>query len=317
MVSAEELRLYRQSYLDRTANSYIFCAGATPEADRAAQDFLLRLYCKHGIGCRSCPECLKVLNNNHVDIMDISSEGMIKKEAVEPIIDFISKRSFEGGYKCVVIHDAQNLGESAQNFLLKSIEEPPDKVVFILTTSAQEKLLLTIRSRSLSVNIPPTPRRELFKALPDTALARAAAAQSGGSPSQAAEYLQDDAFSYARDTAYKLIDMLTRFKRPSLFKMCELASSADTLSLLNALFYAFRDAVYLNLTKDEEFLYDPDNIEAARGLSKIVSNAGLIRLCQIVINTSNAKRLSPGINSQAALRAMLLDIMEVRNKCLK
>ncbi len=317
MVSAEELRLYRSAYQHKTANAYIFAAGADPEAERAAVDFMLRLYCRHGIGCRACDECRKVINDNHVDIMNIGGDGTIKKEAVEPIIDFISKRAFEGGYKCVVIRNAHNMGESPQNFLLKSIEEPPENVVFILTTSAPDKLLSTIRSRSLIIRIPPTPRRSIMAKLPDTELAAAAAAQSGGSLSQAQEYLDSSDFSAARDAAYTVTDMLSRFRRPSLFKMSELALSVDTSVFLTAFFYAVRDALYLSLTGDTEYLYDPANSVAAEALSKVVTDTGLMKICQIITKTSDAKRLSPGINSQSAVRAMLFDIMEVRNKCLK
>ena len=74
MVSSEELRLYRSVYLNRVAQSYIFAAGADAEAERAAEDFMLRLYCEHKIGCGVCPECRKVKQKNHVDILEISSD---------------------------------------------------------------------------------------------------------------------------------------------------------------------------------------------------------------------------------------------------
>lgn len=170
MVSSEELRLYRSVYLNRVAQSYIFAAGADAEAERAAEDFMLRLYCEHKIGCGVCPECRKVKQKNHVDILEISSDGTIKREQVEPIVDFISKKAYEKGYKCVLIKRAHDMGEVSQNFLLKSIEEPPGGVVFILTTSAPDKLLTTIRSRSVLIRSLPCPGERYFLRLTKASL---------------------------------------------------------------------------------------------------------------------------------------------------
>ena len=317
MVSAEELRLYRAAYYKKTAQAYIFSAGADAEAERAAQDFLLRLYCENGIGCGVCAQCRKVLDNNHIDILDIGCEGLIKKELVEPVVDFIAKKAYEGGYKCVLIRRAHSMGEASQNFLLKSIEEPPEGVVFLLATSAPDKLLPTIRSRAITVRIPPLPRRAVESALGSGELERAAAAQCGGSPSEAQRLLSDGSFREARTAAFAVADMLARIRRPSIYKMSELALGCDMNAFLTALGCIFNDALYHSLTGDEQFLSEPARVGDTSSLSKVISDAGLLKICDIITKTADAKRLSPGINSAAAIRAMLFDIMEVRNKCLK
>ena len=257
MVSAEELRLYRSVFLNRVSQSYIFTAGADAEAERAATDFMLRLYCENKIGCGICPECRKVLDGNHVDILEISSSGAIKREQVEPIVDFISKKAYEGSYKCVLIKRAHDMNEVCQNFLLKSIEEPPDRVVFILTTSAPDKLLSTIRSRSLTVRIPPMPRRDILKSIEVEPLSEAAAAQCGGSISEARALVSDGEFSSSRDAAFELSNMLIKYKRPSIYKMAELILSHEMTAILTALYRVFRDALYLSLTGDSAYLYKP------------------------------------------------------------
>ena len=317
MVSSEELRLYRSVYLNRVAQSYIFAAGADAEAERAAEDFMLRLYCEHKIGCGVCPECRKVKQKNHVDILEISSDGTIKREQVEPIVDFISKKAYEKGYKCVLIKRAHDMGEVSQNFLLKPIEEPPEGVVFILTTSAPDKLLTTIRSRSVLIRIPPMPRREILFALNQSELASAAAAQSGGSLSEAKALLKDEAFFNARQSAFELSQMLIKYKKPSIYKMSELALAHDMLAILTALYRIFRDALYLSLTGDSDFLFNPDQVEDISAIREIINDSGLMQICDIIIQTMDRKRLSPGVNSAAAIRSMLFNITEVRNRCLK
>lgn len=121
--------LYKAAFYNKVSGAYLITARGRRGSGRRAYLFLQRLYCRYKIGCGVCPECKKVLNNNHVDILNISSEANLKKEDVLPIADFISNTAYEGKYKCVLIRKADTLNEVCQNFLLKSIEEPPENVV--------------------------------------------------------------------------------------------------------------------------------------------------------------------------------------------
>ena len=79
--------------------------------------------------------------------------GIENKQAVIPVGDAIrttqkvSLKSFEGGWKCVVIWHAEKLTVAASNKLLKSIEEPPEKTLFLLVCTDENQVLATIRSR--------------------------------------------------------------------------------------------------------------------------------------------------------------------------
>lgn len=99
--------------------------------------------------------------------------------------------------------------------------------------------------------------------------------------------------------------------------MSELALAHDMLAILTALYRIFRDALYLSLTGDSDFLYNPDQVESISAIREIINDSGLMQICDIIIQTMDRKRLSPGVNSAAAIRSMLFNITEVRNRCLK
>ncbi|MBX3008207.1 MAG: AAA family ATPase [Melioribacteraceae bacterium] len=82
----------------------------------------------------------------------IEDANTIKINSIREIKKFLTTSAFEDNiYRLIIILDAHLMNEQSQNALLKSIEEPPEKVIFILITSDKEKLLPTIRSRSTLV----------------------------------------------------------------------------------------------------------------------------------------------------------------------
>lgn len=112
--------------------------------------------------CGHCAICRKVLSDNHPDVITIDDP---EKKTVS--VDLIRKlqadvfiRPNEGRHKVYLIPRAQDMTDSAQNALLKLIEEPPAYAVFFLLTDNAEKLLPTVRSRSAELRMEPVPRQE-------------------------------------------------------------------------------------------------------------------------------------------------------------
>lgn len=93
---------------------------------------------------------------HHVDIQWVEPESksrQIKAEAIRTLVDFFGLTSYEGGWKAAVILFADRMNETAQNILLKTLEEPPPHSLLILVTDAPAALLPTIRSRSQYVDV--------------------------------------------------------------------------------------------------------------------------------------------------------------------
>ncbi|MBO0591288.1 DNA polymerase III subunit delta' [Cellulophaga sp. E16_2] len=89
-------------------------------------------------------------------LIDIEKkQGQIGVDEAQEIVKKLSLKSYEGGYKICIIWMADKLNISASNKLLKLIEEPPDKTVFILIAEDEEQIIQTIRSRCQVLHFPP------------------------------------------------------------------------------------------------------------------------------------------------------------------
>ena len=106
--------------------------------------------CNEKKPCFECTSCLKVVNNNHPDILKIGDDGTSKSFHIDKIRT-LRQDAFivpnEADYKVYILDYANNMTISAQNALLKVLEEPPESVVFILLCKSSTSLLQTIKSR--------------------------------------------------------------------------------------------------------------------------------------------------------------------------
>jgi DNA polymerase-3 subunit delta' len=104
--------------------------------------------------CYQCSACKLLKAGNHPDLTLIQAEkNTIKVEQIRTLSKSIRISSTKGQYRVVVIENAEKMNQAAANALLKTLEEPPAKVVILLTTSEMGQLLPTIKSRCLKINI--------------------------------------------------------------------------------------------------------------------------------------------------------------------
>ncbi|MBR5974163.1 MAG: AAA family ATPase [Clostridiales bacterium] len=136
-----------------------------------AREFAKGLLCSHPTqdgGCGTCPNCIYMREHTHPDYRELmlpSGEKNIKVADVRTkILADVSIMSQIAARKVYLI-DADYLGEEGQNALLKTLEEPPKNVVFILTVSDESRLLPTILSRTESIRLFPNTEEEVVQAL--------------------------------------------------------------------------------------------------------------------------------------------------------
>jgi DNA polymerase-3 subunit delta' len=137
-------------------HAWLFTGPAGSGRSNAAVAFAAALVCPTS-GCNKCAECLSVTAGSHADVELIRTEGLSIK--VDEIRDLISRASWApsvSNYRVVVIEDADRLTESAANALLKVIEEPGLRTVWLLCAPTLTDVLPTIRSRCrhLSLHTP-------------------------------------------------------------------------------------------------------------------------------------------------------------------
>jgi DNA polymerase-3 subunit delta' len=132
------------------------------------------------------PGCATVLAGTHPDVTFIATEGVvIRADTVRPLVELAQRAPSQGRWRVIVIEDADRLNETSGNVLLKAIEEPPPRTVWLLCAPSPQDVLVTLRSRSRSValRVPPVEavadllvRRDGIE--PGVALVAARAAQS-------------------------------------------------------------------------------------------------------------------------------------------
>lgn len=143
-----------------------------------AQQLSKVLFCDKKTGCDECPHCLKFASGNHPDYLEISPDGAdIKVDQVREIADNLHFRPFEAPVRTVVLDRVERFREGAANAFLKSLEEPPEYVYFILIAGDLEALLPTIRSRCQKLgfqSLSPEDKAAILRAkfLKDEAMAR-------------------------------------------------------------------------------------------------------------------------------------------------
>lgn len=127
-----------------------------------------------------------------------NKQGQIGVDEAQDILKSLSLKSYEGGYKVMLIWMADKMNTAASNKLLKLIEEPPDKTLFILIAEDEEQIIQTIRSRCQILRFPPLPEAVIAEALENAhnvnhLLAKNIAVQANGSFASALHILRKDA----------------------------------------------------------------------------------------------------------------------------
>jgi DNA polymerase-3 subunit delta' len=128
-------------------HSWLFTGPAGSGRSNAAIAFAAGLLCEKG-GCNTCINCTSTIDGSHADIELIRTEGLsIKVDEVRELITRTSWSPSVGNYRVVVIEDTDRLTESAANALLKVIEEPGARTVWLLCAPTLTDVIPTIRSR--------------------------------------------------------------------------------------------------------------------------------------------------------------------------
>ena len=132
-------------------HAWLFTGPPGSGRSNAALAFAAALVCRNG-GCNNCTDCNTAMTGSHADVELIKTEGLsIKIDEVRELITRASWSPAVGNYRVVVIEDADRLTESAANALLKAIEEPGLRTVWLLCAPSSTDVLPTIRSRTRSL----------------------------------------------------------------------------------------------------------------------------------------------------------------------
>ena len=142
--------LKNQIMSGRIGHAYLFCGTRGTGKTSVAKLFARAVNCEHRNGadpCGECDSCRSALNSSSVNIIEIDAASNNSVDDVRNIREEVTYRPTGGRYKVYIIDEAHMLSAGAFNALLKTLEEPPEYVIFILATTEAAKLPVTIVSR--------------------------------------------------------------------------------------------------------------------------------------------------------------------------
>ena len=143
--------LINQIKTDKVGHAYLFCGSRGTGKTSIAKIFARAINCpntKDGIPCGTCDVC-KNLEKNNMDILEIDAASNNGVDEIRDLREKVKYPPVVGRYKVYIIDEVHMLSPSAFNALLKTLEEPPKYVVFILATTEVHKLPATILSRCM------------------------------------------------------------------------------------------------------------------------------------------------------------------------
>ena len=135
----------------RVAHAYIFSGARGVGKTTTARILAKALNCVQGptsSPCNECASCREIAAGSSLDVLEIDAASNRGIDQVRELRDMVRYAPAGGRHKIVILDEAHMLTDEASNALLKTLEEPPDKVVFVMATTQPEDLVDTIRSRS-------------------------------------------------------------------------------------------------------------------------------------------------------------------------
>lgn len=242
--------LTNQIKSQRIGHAYLFCGTRGTGKTTVAKIFAKAVNCenpKDGSPCGECPLCKAIASGASMNVIEIDAASNNGVDNIREIVDEVSYSPAEGKYKVYIIDEVHMLSIGAFNALLKTLEEPPSYVIFILATTEVHKLPITILSRCqrydfkrITIDTISDRLRELMQAeeveIEDKAL-RYIAKTADGSMRDALSLLdQCIAFHFGKELTYdKVLDVLGAVDTAVFGKLFELVCAQDVTGCIELL----------------------------------------------------------------------------------
>ena len=135
---------------DRIGHAYLFCGTRGTGKTTIAKILARAVNCEHpvdGSPCNTCKTCRAIMEGTSMNVIEIDAASNNGVDNIREIREEVAYRPTEGRYKVYIIDEVHMLSTGAFNALLKTLEEPPSYVIFILATTEAHKIPITILSR--------------------------------------------------------------------------------------------------------------------------------------------------------------------------
>lgn len=242
--------LKNQIEANRIGHAYLFCGTRGTGKTTVAKIFARAVNCENlheGSPCGECPSCKSILSGASMNVQEIDAASNNGVDNIRDIIDDTTFSPAQGRYKVYIIDEVHMLSTGAFNALLKTLEEPPAYVIFILATTEVHKIPLTILSRCqrydfkrISVDVITERLQELMLTeeinAEDKALRYIAKSADGAMRDALSLLDQCIAFHYGKQLTYELVlDVLGAVDTEIFSKLLRDILQQNTLSCISLL----------------------------------------------------------------------------------
>lgn len=141
---------------DRLHHAYLFTGTRGVGKTTLARILANSLNCEMGVTskpCAECTSCLEIAEGRFVDLIEVDAASRTRVEETRELLDNVQYMPTRGRYKVYLIDEVHMLSRSSFNALLKTLEEPPPHVVFLLATTDPKQIPMTVLSRCLQFNL--------------------------------------------------------------------------------------------------------------------------------------------------------------------
>ena len=303
--------------LKQKSHAYLLTSPDDITLKAAAKLLVLNFECLKGeeVPCFSCANCVKILNNTALDVFVYPKKNSIVVEDVKEIVETSQVKPMEFSKKFYILNNFETATISAQNKLLKTLEEPAQDVIFILTASSEKAVLTTIASRvkklALKSAAPEEIKRILQTVSSDSKKVEIASENSGGNLGKALSILSDEVYFEIYNFTLNLVANMKTSKDLINYSSVIEKNRKFIGKYLEVLSVMFRDMLIIKQGL-EELAFNQNSINLLKLASESYSQVALL---EAVKKINQAKKmLKFNTNVTGVIDSLLLGILEVKYK---
>ena len=267
--------------LDKISHAYLFTGPRGTGKTSTARIFAKSLNCKEGPTinpCGVCENCIDITNSTPMDVIEIDAASNRKVEDAQNILEKVMYAPVNSRYKIYIIDEVHMLSTTAFNALLKTLEEPPKNVIFILATTEVHKVLDTIKSRCQRFDFKRITTDDIVKHLRYIA------------DNEKINITDDALFTIAKNSAGGMRDSIALLDQLSVLDGEEAISTNDINNLLGRLSFDTLNSLADKIVKSEpqnaiedlEKIYNSGNepVQILTNLMDYLKNLLIIKNCR-------------------------------------